>query len=186
MTQAARKRGPHKGDGGRAAYKLHDDPDRWIIIAALWFRDDPKGQRAIETLQALDCLLTAHDSIELALGTTVRDGLEYGCLSITNTAPQRALSSNSNWMERRPLSAPGGRAFRRSRLQLLQRKVDSYRRAKFSEREAKFGSLAFLALDFLAGGRGDLAGPTLAMLGWDMAGPARERLAGILGAKGNR
>ena len=61
MTQAPRKRGPRKGDGGRPAYKIHDDPDRWIIVTALWLRDDPKDHRSFAVLQMLDYLLMLDD-----------------------------------------------------------------------------------------------------------------------------
>jgi len=172
------KRGPRKGEGGRPARKLYDDPDCWIIVAALWLRTDPKDQRAFETLQMLDFLLTPHDSIELARGTRVRDGVEWDCLSITNTTPPRAVASNSPG--RRPLSAPGRQAFRRSRLQLLREKVDFYRHAKLSEREARFCQLCFLGLYFAVGGRVE-AVPILKMVGWDLPEAARARLAVIIG-----
>ena len=178
MTQAPRKRGPRKGDGGRPAYKIHDDPDRWIIVTALWLRDDPKDHRSFAVLQMLDYLLTPHNSIEVERGSRMVDEVEYGCLSLTNTEPPREPSSNCP-PDRQALSAPGRRAFRHSRLKHLQEKVGFYQRAKLSEREARFYSLTQLGLDFIVGGRRE-AGPVLKMLGWEMTAMARQRLADIL------
>ena len=50
-------RGPPKGEGGRPRYALHDDPDRLIVIAALWFWDDVSAL----SLQMLDFLFAPHD-----------------------------------------------------------------------------------------------------------------------------
>ena len=109
------------------------------------------------------------------------DGVEYGCLSLTNTEPPREPSSNCP-PDRQALSAPGRRAFRHSRLKHLQEKVGFYQRAKLSEREARFYSLTQLGLDFIVGGRRE-AGPVLKMLGWEMTAMARQRIGGHFAAR---
>jgi hypothetical protein len=64
-----------KSKGGRRAYRLDTDPDCWVIVAALWFRHDPKDQRSFAVLQALNVLLAPHDSIEVApLGHALSTG----------------------------------------------------------------------------------------------------------------
>ena len=172
------KRGPRKGDGGRPAsscttIRTDGSSSRrcgWATI-----------QRPIDRstyFKLLDFLLTPHDSIEVALGTRMLDGVAWGCLTMTNTEPPREPSSNCP-PDRQALSAPGRRAFRHSRLKHLQEKVGFYQRAKLSEREARFYSLTQLGLDFIVGGRRE-AGPVLKMLGWEMTAMARQRLADIL------
>jgi hypothetical protein len=183
MNAAPRKRGPKKGDGGRPRLTLYDDPDRWIIVAAMWLRGDPKERRSLATLQALDFLLTPYDSITVELGHAMRDGREWGRLSMENTAPPRAVSANAP-PTHRPLSAPSGRAFRRSRLQLLRKKIDHYRRAKLTKQEALFHGLSFLALDFISHGEGLKASAILQRLGWDMNEATRLRLAEIIDGPG--
>lgn len=177
---AQRKRGPRKGDGGRPAYTLVDDPDRFVIVAALWFGDDRKGRRAYETLQALDFLLTRHDiSLEVAPDLVQIPGLgARRVLSLTNPEPSRRLARNSP--ARRPHSAPGGAAFRRSRLQLLREKVDRYSRAKLTKREVWFRDVAWLGLDFVAHGRLIEAAPVFAAIGWQIDESVASRLLGIL------
>jgi hypothetical protein len=155
-----------KSKGGRRAYWLDTDSDCWVIVAALWFRHDPKDQRSFAVLQALNFLLTPHDSIEVALGTRVVDGIEKRCLGLTNTQPARGYELNRP--DREPLSAPDGRTFRHSRLKLLQKKVDFYRRAKLSKIEISFCSQCFLALHLLVTGREGEAMLVCATVGWAM------------------
>jgi hypothetical protein len=180
------KRGPREGDGGRPRYKLYEDPDRWIVIAALWYsRSDPKEQMGIAHLQALDNLLTKYEKIELALGALpieerLRGGIEHRSLSIANTEPPLKVATNSP--ARRPLSAPGGMTARRSRLQGLQFKVQQWQRARLNKSEELWKGLCHLALDFMAMGEPDKALPLLAKVGWDLPEAARKRLAEILPA----
>jgi hypothetical protein len=102
-----RKRGPRQGDGGRPAYKLYDDPDRWVVIGAMWLRDyDPKAQRSYETLQLFDYLLTPHDDIKFEPGEPrMVGGVEYVQVGVVNTAPQRRVAR---------ISPTGGRFPRRA------------------------------------------------------------------------
>jgi hypothetical protein len=177
-----RERGPHKGEGGRPALTLYNDPDYWIIVAALKILTDPKDQQTLAILQALDFLLTEYDSIEVELGTCVRDGVERGRMSLINTQPPRAPHTIlSNFPPDRPTwAAPGGRALRRSRLKILREKVDHYRRAKLGRKEEMFRGLSSLALDFIVHGRMIEAGTILQKLGWEMNDATRSRLAAIL------
>jgi hypothetical protein len=180
------KRGPREGDGGRPSYKLYEDPDRWIVIAALSYRSDPKEQRGIAQLQALDNILTKYEKIELALGALpieerLRDGIEHRSLTIANTERDLALATNSP--ARRPLSAPGGMTARRSRLQGLQFKAQQWQLARLNKSEELWKGLCHLALDFMAMGEPDKALPILAKVGWDLPEAARNRLAEILPAK---
>ena len=156
---------------GRPALTLYNGPDRQIIVAALKLISDPKDPRSLAILQALDFLLTPYDSIAVELGGDR--------LSLINTEPPHAISANSP-PDRQPLSAPGGRAFRRSRLKLLREKVDKYRRAKLAKQEELFRDLSFLAFDFIAHGRRLEAGRILQALGWEMTDATRSRLAAIL------
>jgi hypothetical protein len=177
------QRGRPKGEGGRPALKLYNDPDRMIVVSALRLGSDPQEQRSLAILQALDFLLTEYDSIEVELGTCVRHGVERGRLSLINTEPPRAPSANFP-PDRQPLSAPGRRAFRRSRLRLLRDKVDRYGRAsranELGKREVWFRDLSFLAFDFITNGRWLEAGLVLQKIGWEMNESTRARLAEIL------
>jgi hypothetical protein len=178
------ERGSRKGEGkgGRPALTLYNDPDHWIIVAALKILTDPKDQRTLAILQALDFLLTEHASIEVELGTCVRDGVEHGRLSLENTQPPRAPHTilSNNPPDRPTRAAPGGRALRRSRLKILREKVDHYRGAKLARKEEMFRGLSFLSFDFIANGRWLEAGRILQTLGWEMNESTRSRLAAIL------
>jgi hypothetical protein len=185
MTRASlRKRRTKKGVGGRPAFTLYNVPDRWIVVTALWFRSDPREQRSLAILQALDFLLTPYDSIDVEVGTCVRerDGVEHGRLSMINTEPPRAPSGilENFPPDRQPLSAPGRKAFRRSRLKNLPEKVDRYRRAKLARQEELFLGLSHLAFNFIAHGDLFSAGSILAKIGWEMNDSTRSRLAEIL------
>lgn len=152
---AARKRGPHKGDGGRPALRLYNDPDRKVIKAALWFWRTHEAQRSFEVLQMLDALFTPHDTIKLRppsdqerwelarkCGAQLVD--EKYKLVIENTAPSRAPDTRTHSdagrnvaPDRRLLSAPDRKAFRKSRLQYLRAKVDYYRGKRLDDREER-------------------------------------------------
>jgi hypothetical protein len=174
------KRGPPKGEGGRPLVPLFTDPDRFIVITALWLRrGDPIAQRSFPVLQAADNLLTPYDSIELAIDSIEQDGKPYRRLTITNTQAPRALASNSP--ARRPHAAPGGGALRISRLKNLRKKVQLYQSAQLSKEEVLWRDLCFMALDFIAHGEGLRAAPILVTIGWQLNDAARARLAEILG-----
>jgi hypothetical protein len=136
----------------------------------------------LAVLQALDFLLTEHDSIEAELGTCVRDGVERGRLSLINIQPPRAPHTIlSNFPPDRPTrAAPSGQALRRSRLKILREKVDHYRRAKLGRKEEWFRGLSFLAFDFITNGQWLQAGLILQRIGWKMNDATRSRLAAIL------
>jgi hypothetical protein len=102
------KRGPLKGDGGRPKDKLYNDPDRWIIVGALWYKKNPREQRSFAVLQALDNLSTQYDCIELARGTKVKDGIEYGALAIVNTADAYGFKGNRADRQSYPRLAESG------------------------------------------------------------------------------
>jgi hypothetical protein len=178
------KRGPRKGDGGRRQLRLYNDPDRWIIIIALWLRDDPGEQRSATTLEAFDLLLSPHDGIELELGTRMVDGVEFVQLSLTNTQPMRSDGPN-NLPDHLPRAAPGGQTYRRSRLDALRAKVSFYQRKTLTRFEEKFYTPALMALDMIAGGRPEVADPLLRMVKWEMNEVARARLATLLNAAKN-
>lgn len=170
---AGRKRGPRKGDGGRPALALDQDPDRKIIIASLWFWRTRDKQRSIQILQLLDFLFTEHDVIAVAT--------EPGKLTLENTTPNRKTFANAP-PEYRPLSAPGRRAFRRSRLRRLQQKIEHYRDKNLTEMETAYCTQAFLALEFLAKGN-PMAQFALATVGWTIGNAEGKRLALILSTK---
>jgi hypothetical protein len=170
---SVRKQGPRKGDGGRPALTLDQDPDRKIIIASLWFWRTRDKQRSIPILQLLDFLFSEHDVIAVAT--------EPGKLTLENTTPNRATCANAP-PEHRPLSAPGGRAFRRSRLRRLQQKIDDYRDKEMTGAELAYCSQAELALAMLATGN-PMAQFTFATVGWEISEAEGKRLALILSAK---
>jgi hypothetical protein len=174
------------GDGGRPAYRLYTDPDRKIIVAALWYwRRDPEKQRSFAVLQLLDSLFTPYDAIELELGTKEIRGEEFGYLAVTNTAPDRSTDGRTHTKpdrniapDRRPLSAPDREAFRKSRLQLLQAKVDRYRNKKLDELEIAYCSHCYLAFELLAIGD-PRARFTFATVQWEISEAECKRLAAI-------
>ncbi len=189
MTEA-RGRGPRKGEGGRPAYRLDDDPDRRIVVCALWFWNDPEVQRSSAILQLLDALFTPYPTVELSLGTQLIGGTEYGRLSVTNTMPDRAPDRRTHQdqrrnvaPDRRPLSAPSGEAFRKSRLQLLQEKINHYRNKPLNEREESFYRTCNVAFAELARGNHALAIFALASAGWTISEAEGKRLAAILASK---
>jgi len=186
----ARKRGPCKGEGGRPAYRLDTDPDRKIIVAALWYWRTDKEQRSFEVLQLLDNLLTPHDVIELELGTQMIDGTEHECLTVKNTVPDRDNDRRTHKdqrrniaPDRRPLSAPDRESFRKSRLQLLRAKIDRYRNKKLGKLETAYCSQCDLAFGLLAIGDYARAMFTLATVQWEISEVEGKRLAAILTSK---
>ena len=108
-------------------------------------------------------------------------GVEFVEIGITNTQPLLAAGPN-NLPDHLPRAAPGGRAFRRSRLDALRTKVSFYQRKNLNVLERKFCSPCFMALDMLAGGRPEMADPLLRMVKWEMTEPARARLAKLANA----
>ena len=103
--RAVRKRGPRKNDGGRPRTQIYEDPDRWIVAAAIWFGGSPEEQRSIELIEALDNLLTPHEGVELILETRPMNDSEHGCLGIVNVTDDRI--PGTNLPDRRPRSSPG-------------------------------------------------------------------------------
>jgi hypothetical protein len=187
---AARKRGPRKGDGGRPKLRLDTDPDRKIIVAALWYWRTHGAQRSFEVLQLLDNLLTQHDVIELEVGTQMVDGAEYGRLTVINTASDRKADGRTHSdpgrnvaPDRRPLSGPDRGAFRKSRLQLLRAKIDRYRNKRLDKLETAYCSHCDLAFMALAADDPVGAAFIFATVGWEMSEAERKRLAAILAAK---
>ena len=174
-------RGPRKGRGGRPPLRLYSDPDRFVVIIALWLRDDPREQRSYTTLEAFDLLLSRHDGIELELGTRIVAGVEFVQIGINSTQPLRSNGPN-NLLDHLPRATPGGQTFRRSRLDDLRAKVAFYQRKDLNALELKFCRPCFMALDMLAGGRPEMADPLLRMVKWDMNEAARERLAKLANA----
>jgi hypothetical protein len=180
---SARRRGPRPGDGGRPALTLDRDPDRKIIVAALWYWRTHEAQRSFAVLQWLDSLFTLHDVIEL--GTRMIDGAER--LTVENTAPDRKVNRRAREDERRniapdrrPLSAPDLKAFRKSRLQLLRAKVDRYRNKKLDELETAYCSHCDLAFLALVAGDYATAMFTFATVQWGISEVEGKRLAAIL------
>ena len=170
-------RGPRKG-GGRRAYRLDQDRDRKIVVAALWFWQTRKAQRSFEVLELLDALFTDNDKINIELGDNR--------LTITNAAGDRRPDRRNHRdtrrnvaPDRRPKAAPNGKAFRKSRLQALRDKIDRYGDAKLTGLE-----VAFLTHSFVGLGKLSVGDPTgmfaLASAGWTLSEAEGKRLASIL------
>ncbi len=178
-----RHRGPHKEDGGRPKVLLFDDPDRWIIAIAFWLRRDPKDQRSIAPIQALDNLLTPHEGVDLVLETCSIKGVEHGVLGIINTTPDRASDRrlNRNVLDRLPRSAPGGKRFRKSRVQYLQAKIAAFQRTKLTEKEAQWLGTCLLGLNFIvAPGTAEMGFLALASAGLQLPDAGCQRIADLL------
>jgi hypothetical protein len=170
-------RGPRKGDGGRPAYRLDTDPDRRVIVAALWYWRTREAQRSFEVLQLLDNLFAPADVIDIESGDNR--------LTITNTADRIPGRRNHKDVQRnvapdrRPWAAPNGKAFRKSRLQDLRDKIDRCRRAKLTGPSLAFYNHSILGLGLLAIGN-PMAQFALASAGWTISEVEGKRLAAIL------
>jgi hypothetical protein len=173
-------RGPRKGDGGRPALTLDTDPDRKIVVAALWYWRTHEARRSLAVLQWLDALFTPHDVINI--GTKIIDGAEH--LIVENTEPdrdtdKRPQDEHGATPDRRPWSAPGRTSFRKSRLQYLRGKVDRYRNKMLDERETAYLSHAEFAFLLLAAGNYPAAMFAFASVQWEISEVEGKRLAAI-------
>jgi hypothetical protein len=191
LVAKQRNRGPRKKDGGRpkGTVPLYDDADRFVIAAALSLGESAIDQRSIALIQALDNLLTPHEGIEVAPDEArLIDGVEYSAGTIINTTPNRTPDRrNRNVQERKPLSPPGGKTFRRSRLRHLQLKIANFRRAfqraELSEKEVqwlglcRFGLTQIVTADAKRAYMGFL---TLASAGFQLPEAARQRVVNLL------
>ena len=188
------RRRPRKNAGGRPAYRLDTDPDRKAIVCAiaLW-----PWSRSSTALQLIDALFTPHASVKLRRpsGRETRALVrKFGAqlvservvLTVENTASPRLLGVNS--AARRPTSEPGGRSFRRSRLQHLQAKVARYRRTKLHplSLEASFFRHAMLGLMAFAAGDVVGAGLLLATIDWTLSEAEQARLVDLFRFSNNR
>jgi hypothetical protein len=173
------KRGPRKGDGGRPALTLDRDPDRKIIVAALWWFRGHDEQQSFKVLEWLNALFTPHYAIKL--GTKIRDGERR--LTVESTVRDRHVGSKSpqdgNIPDRRPRSAIDRDSFRKSRLGHLRDKVVSYRSKTLDEQEAAFFSRCALAFLALAAGDYPITMFTFASAGWEISEVEGERLREI-------
>ena len=121
--------------------------------------------------------------IEFEFGTRDIDEIQHGVIGVVNTRPERTPDKRTHRDVRRniapdhrPLSAPSGKALRRSRIDLLRRKVNHYRTAALSAVDAEFCRAAFRALaEFQVIGE---PGPLLDILALDER--ARARLLNVL------
>jgi hypothetical protein len=173
------KRGPRKGDGGRPALTLDRDPDRKIIVAALWWWRGHDEQQSFKVLQWLDALFTPYGAIKL--GTETIDGETR--LTVENTSrdrhPGNKRAQDGNIPDRRLCSAVGREALRKSRLGHLRDKVDSYRSKTLDEQEAAYFSRCAFAFLALAAGDYPTAMLTFASAGWEISEVEGERLREI-------
>ena len=106
-AQVTGRRGPVSGSGGRPTYTLSTDPDRVIVITAIYLWDTV----GTAPLQFLDATFSGDNAVKFDFDT-------LGVIGVVNTRPEQ----KPNWRkrneqpDRKLLSAPGGNALRRSRV----------------------------------------------------------------------
>jgi hypothetical protein len=166
------RRGPVSGSGGRPTYTLGTDPDRLIVITAIWFWDAIGSN----PLQFLDAIFSGDDAVKFDFDT-------LGRLGIVNTRAER----EPEWRtysdverniapDRRHLTAPNGDVLRKTRIDQLRRKVARYREMGLSAEDAQY-CRAVMDGWFMLQATGDI-GPLLSILNLDDR--ARDRLRKIL------
>ncbi len=167
------RRGPVSGSGGRPTYTLSTDPDRVIVITAIYLWDTV----GTVPLQFLDATFSGDNAVKFDFDT-------LGVIGVVNTRPEQ----KPNWRkrneqpDRKLLSAPGGNTLRRSRVDGLRRKVTRYRDTGLSADDAAY-CRAVMDGWFMFQTTGDL-GPLLSIL--NLNDRTRDRLleifAGLLEA----
>lgn len=190
---AERRRGPHKGDGGRPAVPLRKDfPDNMIVAVAIWLS---KGKRAVGVafLESLIYMFDDGDYVKAPDdgigGLTVRGGVPMVMISaLQNTRPARAHGANYPDGSRR--QTPDGRTLMKDRVQLIRDKIKKHtprrprgivwiRPLPISKDQLWLGA-CFAGLDRLLAGQKEWAMVAFGYAGWPLTGPAMDRLCQFL------
>jgi hypothetical protein len=177
-TIPKRKRGPHKGDGGRPRGTLRDDfPDNMIVAIVLWLYG---GKRALGTpfLEVLiymfddgDFVKTPDDGIG---AVTMRGGVPMVMISaLKNIRPARAHGANYPGGSRR--QTPDGRTLMKDRVRLVRDKIKKYTPPR-KQKDRVWLGVCFTGLDYLLAGQKKHAMVAFGHAGWPLFGPAMERL----------
>jgi hypothetical protein len=118
--KTGRRRGPHKGDGGRPKSRYRNDPDRFVVTLALALEKPDSDQAAL--LKLADMLLCGAPNVVVEPPERVKTG--YAGFSIGNIAGERLSDSRSEARSR--TASPEGNRLWRSRLATLKRKMRAY------------------------------------------------------------
>jgi hypothetical protein len=190
-TIPKRKRGPHKGDGGRPRGTLRDDfPDNMIVAVSLWLSKGGKRAVSVPFLEYLiymfddgDFVKTPDDGIGLV---TRRGGVPTLMVSaLKNIRPARV--DGANYPDGSLRQTPDGRTLMKRRVQFIKDKIRKHMPPKSPKGLVWIGprpgltqdqvwlSACFVGLDFLLAGQKERAMIAFGHAGWPL-GPGMEGL----------
>jgi hypothetical protein len=192
-----RKRGPHKGDGGRPRGTLRDDfPDNMIVAVVYWLSKG--GKRAsvpfLEMLIYLfdngDFVITPDDGVG---SVTKRDGVPVVMISaLKNIKPKRDPGGKNynNGGPRR--QTPDGRTSMKRRVQFIRDKIKKHKprlptnwnpkgfavyvRPPVLTKDQAWLGKCWMGLDCLLAGQKEQAMIAFGDAGWPLTGKEIERL----------